>query len=331
MKSAALAASSASIVKLMQVQVMFFLRVHCDEAGAPLKLSQLAAAATHHGRGEKHPRHLPPFSSRGTVAPRIVTDTMKKWRWILCGMLWVASLLSGKADDSPTQAARSAQEPVRGKQGGFQFDGTISRQVLEDYLARSMTMEGLLNGRGDLQDNIRMLKIVGAKYIGRALCLWGAEANFVPNIARAKEDIPRVLAADPEMILEACVFETVSPRVNNIAIPDWVFSAFDEAAESRNFRYDEMIYPEGQRRPMGRNAQVPDESRLETRLWFYYQAASYIDIGCEAIHFGQVEIMNKNDRDNAHWERLLTLVRAARPSMPAVTWCFAMATFLRAA
>ncbi|MGO8696634.1 MAG: hypothetical protein ACLQVY_02800 [Limisphaerales bacterium] len=235
---------------------------------------------------------------------------MKKWRWILCGMLWVASLLSGKADDSPTQAARSAQEPVRGKQGGFQFDGTISRQVLEDYLARSMTMEGLLNGRGDLQDNIRMLKIVGAKYIGRALCLWGAEANFVPNIARAKEDIPRVLAADPEMILEACVFETVSPRVNNIAIPDWVFSAFDEAAESRNFRYDEMIYPEGQRRPMGRNAQVPDESRLETRLWFYYQAASYIDIGCEAIHFGQVEIMNKNDRDNAHWERLLTLVRA---------------------
>jgi hypothetical protein len=71
-----------------------------------------------------------------------------------------------------------------------------------------------------------------------------------------------------------------------------------------------MIYPEGQRRPMGRNAQVPDESRLETQLWFYYQAASYIDIGCQAIHFGQVEIMNKNDRDNAHWEHLLTLVRA---------------------
>jgi hypothetical protein len=192
----------------------------------------------------------------------------------------------------------------------YQFDGTISRQVLENYLSRSITMEGLLNGRGDLNDNIRMLKSTGAKYVGRALCLWGAEADFLHNIERAKEEIPQVLAADPEMILEACVFETVSPRVNQIAIPDWVFAAFGQPVENRNFRYDDMIYPEGQRRPMGRNAQVPDESRPETRLWFYYQAASYIDIGCQAIHFGQVELMNRNDRDNSHWEQLLGLVRA---------------------
>ena len=45
-----------------------------------------------------------------------------------------------------------------------------------------------------------------------------------------------------------------------------------------------MIYPEGQRRSMGPRAQVPDESRIETQLWFYYQAASYIDVGCEGIH-----------------------------------------------
>jgi hypothetical protein len=201
-------------------------------------------------------------------------------------------------------------EPAEARPGGYQFDGTMSRQVLENYLSRSITMEGLLNGRGNLEDNIRMLKTVGAKYIGRALCLWGAEADFLHNIERAREEIPQVLAADSEMILEACVFETVSPRVNQIAVPDWVFTAFGLPAENRNFRYDDMIYPEGQRRPMGRNAQVPDESRLETQLWFYYQAASYIDIGCQAIHFGQVELMNKNDRDNAHWEHLLALVRA---------------------
>jgi hypothetical protein len=194
--------------------------------------------------------------------------------------------------------------------GGYQFDGTISRQVLENYLSRSITMEGLLNGRGDLGDNIRMLKTTGAKYIGRALCLWGAEADFLHNLERARDEIPQVLSADPEMILEACVFETVGPRVNQIAVPGWVFNALGQPVETRNFRYDDMIYPEGQRRPMGRNAQVPDESRPETQLWFYYQAASYIDIGCEAIHFGQVELMAKNDRDNAHWERLLTLVRA---------------------
>ena len=193
--------------------------------------------------------------------------------------------------------------------GGFSFDGRISRRVLENYLARSITMEGMLNGRGDLKDNTRMLTELGAKYIGRALCLWGAERDFLNNIARAKAQIPQVLAADPEMILEACVFETVSAKVNDVAIPEWVFTGSGQTPQQRNFRYDDMIYPEGQRRPMGRDAQVPDVSKLETQLWFYYQAISYIDIGCEAIHFGQVEIMNGNDPDNAHWAKLMGRVR----------------------
>jgi len=192
----------------------------------------------------------------------------------------------------------------------YVFDRTISRRVLENYLSRAITMEGLVNGRGDLNDNVRMLKSIGAKYLGRALCLWGAENNFLYDVERAREQIPRVLAADPDMIVEGCVFETVSPKVNDIEIPDWVFTALGQPVEKRNFRFDDIIYPVGQRRAMGRNAQVPDVSRLETQLWFYYQAASYISAGCEAIHFGQVEIMNKNDRDNAQWEHLLTLVRA---------------------
>lgn len=88
-----------------------------------------------------------------------------------------------------------------------------------------------------------------------------------------------------------------------------MFTAFGLPAEKRNFIYEDIIYPPGQRRVIGR-AQVPDVSRQETQLWFFYQAASYIDAGFEGIHFGQVEIMNGNDRTNAQWHRLLTLVRA---------------------
>jgi hypothetical protein len=201
-----------------------------------------------------------------------------------------------------------ADQPSTSRPGGFKFDTTISREVLENYLSRSVTMEGLLNGRGDLKDNIRMLKGEGAKYIGRALCLWGAEKDFVNNVERARKQIPEVLAADPEMVLEACVFEIVGQRVNQVAVPDWVFAAFGLPVTNRNFVYEDMIYPQGQRRSMGQG-QVPDESRLETRMWFYYQAASYIDIGCEGIHFGQVEIMNRNDPDNARWAELLGMVR----------------------
>jgi len=71
-----------------------------------------------------------------------------------------------------------------------------------------------------------------------------------------------------------------------------------------------MIYPEGRRRDWGPNASVPDVSRTETKLWFYFQAASYIDLGIEAIHFGQVEIMDNNDPDLRHWSQVLDLVRA---------------------
>lgn len=194
--------------------------------------------------------------------------------------------------------------------GDYQFDGAISRPVLEHYLARSITMEGLLNGRGDLPDNIRMLKGLGAKYVGRAMCLWNAENDFSNNVQRARLAVPRVLAADPDIILEACVFETVTPNINRLPIPARIFAAFGLPPENRNFRFDNIIYPAGQRRPMGPNAQVPDISRLETQMWFYYQATTYIDLGCEGIHFGQVEIMNRNDPNNDHWARLLGMVRA---------------------
>ena len=80
--------------------------------------------------------------------------------------------------------AHAAETNSVSRPGGFQFDRTISRQVLENYLSRSITMEGLLNGRGDLDDNIRMLKSIGAKYIGRALCLWNAENDFSNNLDR---------------------------------------------------------------------------------------------------------------------------------------------------
>jgi len=193
----------------------------------------------------------------------------------------------------------------------YSFDRIISREVLENYLSRSISMEGLLNGRGDLDDNIRMLKSVGAKYIGRSICLWGNEASLLSNLDRAKQQLPQVHAADPEMILEACIFEIVTTQVEQIPVPEWAFTALGQPVEKRNFRYADIIYPQGPRRDQwGVGSSVPDVSRMETKLWFYFLAASYIDLGVEGIHFGQVEIMNGNDRDLAHWSQVFDLVRA---------------------
>ncbi len=193
----------------------------------------------------------------------------------------------------------------------YKFNRTISRDVLDNYLSRSISMEGLLNGRGDLNDNIRMLSSTGAKYIGRSICLWGGEANLLKNFERAKVQVPQVHAADPEMILEACIFEIVTPEVEQVPVPEWAFTALGLPVEKRNFHYDAMLYPPAQRkRSWGRGGGVPDVSQTETQLWFYFLAASYIDLGFEGIHWGQMEIMNYNDPHLDHYARVLGLARA---------------------
>ena len=113
------------------------------------------------------------------------------------------------------------------------------------------------------------------------------------------------------MILQACVFEIVTSQVEQVPVPDWAFAALGRPVEKRNFRYADMLYPDGRRRDQwGRKASVPDVSRPETKLWFYFLAASYIDLGIEAIHFGQAEIMDGNDPSLEHWSEVLSLVRS---------------------
>jgi hypothetical protein len=192
----------------------------------------------------------------------------------------------------------------------YNFNQTISRGVLGDYLSRAICMEGLLNGRGDLDDNLRMLSDIGAKYIARSICLWGGEARLLDNFARAKQQVPLALAADKDRVLEACIFEIVTTEVEQVPIPDWAFIALGMPVEKRNFRYDAILYPPDQRkRSWGRNGGVPDVSQPETQLWFYFLAASYIDLGFEGIHWGQVEIMDYNDPHLEHYARIFGLAR----------------------
>jgi hypothetical protein len=218
--------------------------------------------------------------------------------WALLSL--VGALAAPAADPAPPAPARD-----------YRFDGTISRAVLDNYLARSITMEGLLNGRGDLDDNIRMLKQTGAKFIGRSLCLWGNEANLLANLQRAKAQLPKVHAADPEMVLQACIFEIVTTQADQVPVPEWAFTALGRSVEKRNFRYADMLFPDGRFKDHWHPGQsVPDVSRPETKLWFYFLGASFIDVGCEAIHLGQTELMNRNDRNLEHYSEVLGLIRA---------------------
>ncbi|MGA2660053.1 MAG: hypothetical protein ABSH34_21330, partial [Verrucomicrobiota bacterium] len=103
----------------------------------------------------------------------------------------------------------------------------------------------------------------------------------------------------------------VTTQVEQVPVPDWAFAAFGLPVEKRNFRYAEMLYPSGQFKDHWRAGNsVPDVSRPETKLWFYFLGASFIDVGCEAIHLGQTELMNKNDQNLDHYSEVLALIRS---------------------
>src|SRR5437867_2249621 len=108
----------------------------------------------------------------------------------------------------------------------YRFDGSMSEEVLRNYLSRSMTTMYLLTGHGDFDDNLRMLTNCDVKFAGRAVYQWGreegGESALPKKLELAKKNAARIHAADPEMILQACIFEIVSRDVENLAVPAWV-------------------------------------------------------------------------------------------------------------
>src|SRR6201996_8079810 len=131
------------------------------------------------------------------------------------GCLIAAALLSQliigfagqEAPGQPTEPAKSAFD----KNSPFYFDGTISRQTLENYLDRSITMGYfLVPGKPEgyqfpyRDDDVRMIHNLGAKFIGRALYRWGEESKLGDPafLEYAKKMVDRVHTADPEVVFQ---------------------------------------------------------------------------------------------------------------------------------
>src|SRR5258708_18860027 len=119
----------------------------------------------------------------------------------------------------------------------YRFDGKISREVLENYLSRSITMTEIYRSPGNLDDDIRMLKNTGAKFAGRTIYLWGGEARIADPkfLSQGREMAARVHENDPDVVLQAAVFEIVTDGVGGIPGPHWGFQEVAPAPESRSF------------------------------------------------------------------------------------------------
>ena len=212
-----------------------------------------------------------------------------------------------------------AQQSVKNIRYDFDASG-ISREVLENYLERSVTMTELLalasyeiDGPYPYrEDDVRLIKNIGAKFVGRAIYRWGREdvLNIPDFLEHARRLIEQVHAFDSEVIFQAALFEIVTERVNNIPVPAWAFEALELPAEQRNFSYTRMLNPDGKMvEHWQKGASVPDITQTETQLWFMFLAGIYIDVGCEALHLGQTALIGMADPQLRHWESFLNKLR----------------------
>ena len=179
----------------------------------------------------------------------------------------------------------------------YRFDGSISLPVLQNYLSRALHMMRFGEGVGDSTDNIRMITNTGAKYLGRAFHPFGYEDLFISRLATTRDMIVRTHAADPDIIFEGGMFEYASTKINTIAVPAWVFQAFNLPVRSRNFIQANMVFPKNPILP-NQPYTLPDITKTETQMWFYYQAVSQINAGLESLNWGYYAMYASKDAPN---------------------------------
>jgi len=130
-------------------------------------------------------------------------------RWI--SMLLCLCLLGGML---------TACSALKGEGGAFErnftfSDGQMTKEVLRSYCSRAVTLAGFCveNNAADpiFEEDLRMLCRIGAKYVGRAAYYsWGGHMSWdqiQEHYRVAKERATLAHEADPEMILQAGVFE----------------------------------------------------------------------------------------------------------------------------
>ncbi len=187
---------------------------------------------------------------------------------------------------------------------GF-FDGSMPRKVLEYYLSHAASAQWI-SMSDTLEDDIRVILKTGLKFLGRAAGIWKGDMPEEEHFAKVKAAADKIHAADPEIILQACIFEALYREdVENVPVPPWVFEAFGLPKETRNFNYDACMFPPD----AGTWDVMPDISKPETQMWFFYRGARYIDSGYEAFHMGQIHLYTGHDRGYKGIGKVLSMLR----------------------
>lgn len=171
-------------------------------------------------------------------------------------------------------------------------------------------------------NSIKMLVETNTQFVARAATAWFHEGSFKEgtNYFRAiKQLICDVNAAYDcaglrRPIIQAGIFEGVGEDVKYVTIPPEVINSFksEMTPEEKGLYLDESGNPRTGLRFNYERMFIDGEydiRSMETRLWFFHQATTFIDMGYTALHMGIYWLYARYDEGYDTLYKLLTKIR----------------------
>jgi hypothetical protein len=220
----------------------------------------------------------------------------------------------------PADAQKLAPKPLVSSSG-------LSEATVRAYLGRALTLQGIDElPAAERRALVAWAGATGMQFAGRVAGRWltpRSDAEEQALFDSTRQFVRELRRWQPEVIVQGALFEIIYAHGGELTVPNSVRAEFGEdtlGPTHRTFRFADMMYPgyftlphspyRWDSRPPGQAPGMPDMNQVETQMWFYYHARRQIDAGCEAIHFGQVLLMDDDDPGHQAWWSMLQRVRA---------------------
>ncbi|MEO1514569.1 MAG: T9SS type A sorting domain-containing protein [Bacteroidota bacterium] len=211
--------------------------------------------------------------------------------------------------------------------------------AINRYLSKMFAMEEISTAHGPCSPegaekycaSIQMMVDMGATFVARSAFSWGKETRLNP-VASSTLDYSfqrrmRRFVCDVNSaydcaglrrpIIQAAVFEIITPDVDSVKIPQFVKDVFSDCpgfdatfyANITNFSFDRIAFDSSEVKKQPNLKETPDLSNIEAMMWYFYSAMQYINAGYTAIHFGQFFKVSKFDEGYENGHHLMKKIR----------------------
>jgi hypothetical protein len=174
------------------------------------------------------------------------------------------------------------------------------------------------------QDMLRMIDNIRPKMVSTAITQWFVNWwDWNTHMTRCSVSVASIKAIDNDIVIQGAPNEFIHrDMVANWNIPQYVLTEFNVSNHGLHFNVYDMAYTDYMTNsshnyfdygfhgnPAEPNAIVPDITRLESQMWYFYMATQFIDFGCESISFSNIKATSQSAGANLAWQNVIQRIR----------------------